>query len=254
MTFCDNDFPLDAVQPVIRNRITVFNKIKQASVPRCPVYYHLHWLGGISDRFAMQISQIVQDCYFSANVWVVFNTKPIWIFICKDFLPPHHNNFLIYLFKCICGLQYKEETNQRLNARIKQHVPTKIQNFNIGPIDNLKNTYRSSIAEYQIKYHDCAEKFSINLFSVLSKPLSSFHFTVLEIIYILSSRPSYNFFSIFPIFGYFFCSIPYYSRFISFVWKAKLVCELVNFFFLLFMLWMRNKTLIYLLLIYIYTL
>ena len=33
----------------------------------------------ISDRFAKQISQTVQRCYFSANVWVVFNTKPILI-------------------------------------------------------------------------------------------------------------------------------------------------------------------------------
>ena len=59
-------------------------------------------------------------------------------------------------------------TNQRLGARIKQHVPTKIQNFNIGPIDNLMNTYGSSIAEHLIKDHNCAEKFSVDLFSILS--------------------------------------------------------------------------------------
>ena len=47
--------------------------------------------------------------------------------ICKDVLPPHHNNSLIYLFRSSCGLSYIGRTNQRLDARIKQHAPTKIR-------------------------------------------------------------------------------------------------------------------------------
>ena len=42
----------------------------------------------------------------------------------------------------------------------------KIQNFNIGLTDNLKNTYRSSIAEHFTKNHDCIEKFSADFFSI----------------------------------------------------------------------------------------
>ena len=34
MTFCNNGFPLNIVQTVMKNKITDFNKIKQASVQR----------------------------------------------------------------------------------------------------------------------------------------------------------------------------------------------------------------------------
>ena len=54
-------------------------------------------------------------------------------------------------------------------TRIKQHVPMKICNFIGGPLDNLRNRYRSSMAEHLINNCDCAEKFSVKFFSVLSK-------------------------------------------------------------------------------------
>ena len=56
--------------------------------------------------------------------------------------------------------------------------------------DNLKRTYGSSIAEYVFNNRECAEKFSVDLFSKLSNSLSSFHLKVFETVHILSSRPS----------------------------------------------------------------
>ena len=50
----------------------------------------------ITDRFAKQISLTVQRYYFSANVQVAFNTKPILTSIRKDILPSHHNNSFTY--------------------------------------------------------------------------------------------------------------------------------------------------------------
>ena len=66
----------------------------------------------------------------------------------------------------------------------------KMYSFNVGLIDNVKNTYGSSIAEHLINNCDCGEKFSIDLFSILRKSHSSFDLKVLETIHILSSRPS----------------------------------------------------------------
>ena len=57
-------------------------------------------------------------------------------------------------------------------------------------MDNLRNTYGSSIAEYLINNCDCAEKFIVDFFSVLSKSHTSFHLKVLKNIHILSDRPS----------------------------------------------------------------
>ena len=174
----------------VKNKIADFNKIKQASVQRCPVYLCLSWLGRICERFAKQISQSAHRCFFfffpPANVWVVFNTKLILTSIRKDVLSPHNNSLT-----CCCGLCYTGRTNQRLEARIK-HVPTKIHNFDVGLTDNLKNTYWSSIAEQFINNCDYAEKFSVDLFSILNKAHSSFHLKVFETIYILSGRLSIN--------------------------------------------------------------
>ena len=111
-----------------------------------------------------------------------------WHLSVKTFFPPHHNNCLIYSFKCSCGLRYIGKTNQRLDARIKQHVSTKIRNFNVGQIDNLKNIYGSLGQNILLKNGDLTEKFKVCLFSILSKSHSSFHLKVLQTNYILSNR------------------------------------------------------------------
>ena len=51
-----------------------------------------------------------------------------------------HSNSLIYSFRCVCGLQYIGRTNQRLDARIKQHMPTKIRLGNYFA-DHINDTY-----------------------------------------------------------------------------------------------------------------
>ena len=134
---------------------------------KCLVYLRIPWLGGISARFAMQITQTVQRCYFSSNVHMVFHTEPILVSIRKDLFPPHRS--LIDLFRCSCGLSNIRITNQRLDNRIK-HVPTKIHNFIGSPTDNLRNIYGSCMAEHLVS----AEKLSVNFFQVLSKLYSSF--------------------------------------------------------------------------------
>ena len=124
LTLCNNGFPLN-VQTIITNSITEFNKIKQASVQKCQVCIHFPWLGWIRKRLA---NQTVQKCYFSANVRVVFKTKPNLTSIREDILSSKSNNSLIYLFRYNCDFRYMGRTNQRLDARIK-HVPTKIRNY-----------------------------------------------------------------------------------------------------------------------------
>jgi len=87
-------------------------------------------------------------------------------------------------------MQYIGRTNQRLDARIKQHVPTKIRNGIVGPKDVLRNTYGSSIGEHLISNPNCANSFSVDWFSVESKSHSFFHLKILETLYILTSKPS----------------------------------------------------------------
>ena len=66
----------------------------------------------------------------------------------------------------------------------------KIRNFIGGSMDNLRNTCGSSIVEHLIDNRDCAEMLSEDFFLIVCKSLSSFHLKILEIIHILSGRPS----------------------------------------------------------------
>ena len=97
---------------------------------------------------------------------------------------PQHSRALIYSFRCTCGLQYIRGTGPRLNARIKQHVPTKIRLGNYFA-DHINNTHGSAIAEHIINNRECAD-----LFTILSRSHSDFHHKVLETMYILTHKSS----------------------------------------------------------------
>ena len=106
-------------------------------------------------------------------------------------LPPQkkHSTASIYSFRCVYSLQYIGRTNQRLDTRIKQHVPSKIRLGNYFA-DHINNTYGSAIVEHIINNHDCGLAYSADLFTILSRSHSDFHFKVLETIHILTNKPS----------------------------------------------------------------
>ena len=107
-----------------------------------------------------------------------------WTFITRQ-----HSRSLIYSFTCVCGLQYIGKTNQCLDSRIKQHVPTKIRQRNYFA-DWINNTYWSSIVEHLINNHNCASSYSVDLFTILSKFYSDYHLKILETIHIHIHKPS----------------------------------------------------------------
>ena len=177
-TLCNNGFPEAIVWSVIRDKISDFSKIKPDSVLRCPVYLRLPWL---SDKFTNQISACIRKCYFSSNLCGLPHTDcfDIWL----------KRSSLIYSFICVCRLQYIRRTNQCLDSRIKQHVPTKIQQGKYFA-DRRNNTYGSSIAEHLINNCNCASSYSADLLTILSKSHSDYHLRVLETIHILTHQPS----------------------------------------------------------------
>lgn len=74
---------------------------------------------------------------------------------------------------------------QRLDARIKQHLPKKIQNSDV-----LTNKNEFSIAEHLINNCNCAANFRVDSFSILSRSHSNYHLKILKGIYILSMKSS----------------------------------------------------------------
>ena len=72
---------------------------------------------------------IYKGCCFNAvKVRLIFTTKAAFYSIHKDVLPIFNQSLLIYKLKCWCNSTYIGRTSQRLDVRVRQHVPRGILN------------------------------------------------------------------------------------------------------------------------------
>ena len=87
---------------------------------------------------------------------------------------------------------------QRLEDRIKQHVPSHIRNKTHPkreqPSRSCKTkittkTCDSAIGQHLLENPDCANNYNCDMFRIIGKARSSFHLAVLESIYISSKKP-----------------------------------------------------------------
>ena len=85
-----------------------------------------HWLGNVSLRYEMQIKTAVKRCYFAVEPCIVYTTRQLLPAVKKDALPAFHQSNIVYQFLCHCDSRYVGRTSQRLEQRIKQHVPKTI--------------------------------------------------------------------------------------------------------------------------------
>ena len=118
--------------------------------------FHLPWLGNVSIKFEKQITTAIQHCYFAVETRVVFTIRPLLPATKKDVLPAHHHNNASYQFVCYCDNRYVGRISQRLQERIKQHVPSSIRNHH-SPQDcsNLSCACKKNSTS-QVTAHDSA--------------------------------------------------------------------------------------------------
>ena len=84
----------------------------------------LQWIGdGRSEAFETLIFQATKPAYPTCRPRVCFVSKPAFPSCLENALPIHDRSNVIYNFECQCGGQYIGKTIQRLEARIKQHIP-----------------------------------------------------------------------------------------------------------------------------------
>ena len=93
-------------------------------------------------------------------------------------------------------------TSQRLQQRIKQHVPKTILQEHISqdrstlassckPIKSFKaETSFSAIGQHRLQNSACAREYNDNKFSILARGRTSFHLSTLEATYIKTSKPN----------------------------------------------------------------
>lgn len=102
----------------------------------------------------------------------------------KEVLPPHHICSVIYYFKYQCDTDYIGRMGQRLEVSIIQHLPANIQMLNLDNLHRCINASDSVITEHLLNNYKCNQSYNEDMFLVLRKVYSDFHFQVLEFIYI----------------------------------------------------------------------
>ena len=101
-----------------------------------------------------------------------------------------------------CNSRYVGRTTQRLQQRIKQHVPKTILQEHISqnrstlassckPITSFKaETSFSAIGQHLLQNPTCAREYNDNKFSILARGRTSFYLSTLEATYIKTSKPN----------------------------------------------------------------
>ena len=175
---------------------------------KCPVYLRLSWLGSVSTWFEKQIKSAVKPCFSALEPRVVYSTNELFFATNMDVLPALQKSNVIYQFSCHCDSRYVGRTSQRLQDRIKQHVPKSIRSCSssqkcllpkmltslLSP--NLyKNAYRcksstqtntqslasnSAIGLHLLQNPTCAQHYDDSRFSILAQGRSPFHLSALK--------------------------------------------------------------------------
>ena len=196
----ENGYPERIINSAFKRKLQQINSNPVHTVKKCPVYLHIPWIGSVSMKFEKQITSAVKRCFFSVEPRVIFNTRQLLPAIKKDVLPSHHHSNVIYQFLCHCDSRYVGRTSQRLEERIKQHVPKSITNPRTSAnrqslSRSCKNNIRpqqfheSAIGQHLLDNAQCALHYSNEKFSILARGRSSFHLSALEATFIKSLNP-----------------------------------------------------------------
>ena len=122
--FANNGYPPHVVNRTIRNALNPRPRTTDSDSDVHFIYMKLPWIGdNRSEAFEKLILQATKPAYPTCRPRVCFVSKPAFPSCLKDALPIHDKSKVIYNFECRCGSRYIGKTIQRLEARIKQHIP-----------------------------------------------------------------------------------------------------------------------------------
>ena len=158
---------------------------------KCPVYLKLPWIGNISTNCENQCKTAVSSCFGAVKLRVAFSTRKMLPTICKDVVPTKQQSMVIYKYMCRCDCQYVSRTSQRLQDRIKQHIPKAIRN-QAQPdcaLFQSNHTSTSAIGQHLLNNEKCVSYYNDNQFSILAKGRTLFHLSTLEATLIKMLKP-----------------------------------------------------------------
>ena len=192
----NNSYPEAVINTVITKKINQFCRPTHLVLKKCPVYLHLPWLGNVLMRYKRQIKTAVKRCYFAVEPCIVYTTRQLLPSAKKNVLPAFHQSSIVYQFLCHCNSWYEGRTSQRLQQRIKQHVPKTIVQKHISQDQNTlarscklirsfkAETSFSAVGQHLLQNPTCTREYNDNKFSILAHGRTSFYLSTLEATYI----------------------------------------------------------------------
>ena len=171
------------------------------------MYLGAPWIGSASQQLEHQIKSVVQNCYGAVSPRLIFSSQCMLTAAKKDMLPVSQKSMVIYEYVCHCDSPYEGRTSQRLQKRIKQHVPKAIRQKTT--LTQEQGTHRSqptrtqpnrkwkaksktqfkpesdsAIGRHLLESNQCACNYSDSQFKILITARSQFHLSLLEAVYI----------------------------------------------------------------------
>ena len=181
-----------------------FHALPKFGFEKCPLYLSLPWLGSVSTRFKKQVKSAVKQCFSAVEPRVVYSTNELLPATNKDVLPTLQKSNVICQFSCHCDSRYVGRTSQRLQDRIKQHVPKSIRSCSFFPKHLLParrcksstqtNTQSfasdSDIGLHLLQNPTCTQHYDDSRFFILAQGRSHFHLSALETTFIKTFNPA----------------------------------------------------------------
>ena len=188
----NNDYPKNVINTQITKKIAQFSTLKRFGPEKCPVYLRVSWIGKPPTNLEKEVKTAVESCYSSVNIRLVFTSKRMLPVARKNVLPITQKSPVIYEYKCHCDSWYVGRTSQRLQDRIKQHVPQWLRQQLTRP--RRSQPYRSckrkdTKPDCDSGIGQCVLNCDDKRFSILATARSSFHLNLLEAAYNRTQRP-----------------------------------------------------------------
>ena len=121
----------------------------------------------------------------------MFSTRKMFPTVRKDVVPIKQQSMVVYQHVCHCNCQYVGHTSQRLQDRIKQHIPKAVRNQAQPNRDLFQSNHTSTLAigQHLLNNEKCASHYDDNQFSILAKGRTLFHLSTLEATFIKILQP-----------------------------------------------------------------
>ena len=137
----------------------------------------------------------VESCYGFITTRVVFTSKRMLPVALKDVLLTTLKSSVVYEYSCHYDSRYVGRTSQRLQDRIKQHVPKWLQQqakrptrSQLGRSCKLKRN--NPDCDSAVGQHvQCAANYNDKRFKILAVARNSFHLCLLEATFIKTRHP-----------------------------------------------------------------